>query len=209
MLCRGELWNLILNNSLLQNDSEVIEGESKPTDIVHLFCKRTNRPVTSAVADILSVLLTSSSPMTMPKASACLYTFGNRHLPLFLLAEDALKSKCEKLVTNKLSTLIRVLLLYHFPLLAIHLDSIAPDWAQQWGGSFADGNGQNLIPNTWIGGLFAGSVLQYPDNTLMLWDWCVCWGEAFVGVYLVVSLLGLNEKALRNVATLEEVSGKI
>lgn len=199
-----------MNNSLLQNDSEIIEGESEPIDIVNLFCKRTNRRVTSDVTAILEILLTSSTPMSAPKASACLYTFCHRHLPLFLLPDDAHKTKCEKLVADKISTLIRVLVLYHFPLLAVHLAGIAPDWARLRGSNLEDGSGCSgssyLIPSTWIGSLFAGTVLQFPDNTLKLWDWCVCWGENFAGVYLVVSLLGLHEEALRAVSTLSEVS---
>jgi hypothetical protein len=213
---RAELWSLILNSTILQNDSEIIDGESTPSDIVNLFCKRLNRPLSSDMASILTVFLSSSQPMPMSTASACLYTFCNRQLPLFLFSDDKHKTKCEKIVTDKLSTLINVLVLYHFPLLAVHLDGIAPEWAQLCagpctqggsteGGSGGCGGGGNIIPTSWIGSLFAGSVLQFPDNTLKLWDWCVCWGEKYAGVYLAVTLLGLNEDTLRGISTLQEV----
>ena len=204
---RAELWNVLLNSSLLQNDAEIVEGESNAEDVVELFCRRMARPVTNEIVAVFKTLLLSSMSPSLPKASACLYTFCNYFLPTFLLKDENEKTRCEKVVSDKLSTLLRVLVLYHFPVLAIHLDGILPDWAKLCAHPVlgSNWNSKNIIPNVWLGGLFAGSVLQYPNNVLRLWDWCVCWGEQFVGVYLVVALLGLQENILRNCTKPDDV----
>ena len=190
---------------MLQGDDEITPHYTA-SEVAQLFCKRIRRPATPHITAILMPLLHSSTPMELPIASSCLYHLCHKHLPLYLLHEDVVKSTSEKLATDKLCTLLRVLLLYHFPLLAIHLDGVAPEWSQLVDTDPVSGHEGGVIPRVWIGGLFAGTVLRDYDNILRMWDWCICWGEAYAGVYMTVTLLGLNEAVLRNISTREEVT---
>jgi hypothetical protein len=212
------------------------------SDILALFCKRMNFQFRTEnglyLCNILIPLL-SSSPQPIPRAlaSSCFYSLCTSFLPLAPYQQPQLTLPSTStptplsyevikgnLITEKLTSWLRILLSYHFPALSIHLDSIFPNWERVAYSSrdilfgeplFADladphrgcalAQGGGLVPPAWIGGLFAGSFLS-AASVLRLWDWCLLWDQKFASVYFTASLFGLHEDLILEMTSPSEVS---
>lgn len=232
--------SLKIVNSIVTLDSfpkdDLVQDMS---DIIALYCKRMSRPYipdsNSYLFDILVPLLMSSSPIPRPIASTCFYHLCTSFLPLAaypLKDSNTLEMKKSLLITEKLTSWLRLLVNYHFPSLAIHLDSVCPRWEKlcaecgvaSYGpatlsesthpGSRRDmfledqktkKASYGIIPPSWLGGLFCGTLLS-PSSLLLLWDWALIWDVRYAGVYLTAALLGLHEDLLKSKTTYIEVS---
>lgn len=208
------------------------------SDILALYCKRMNlqfHPETDIyLCNILLPLLSTNQPFSRSLASSCFYSLCTSFWPLspFLSSSTVIPSSPlslplvaptltyetmkHNLITEKLSSWLRILLSYHFPSLAIHLDSIHPNWEKisyndcsrvfgeevvvdSTNSGTPDGPSESfrpgLLPPSWIGSMFAGSFLT-SASLLRLWDWCILWDQKFASVYFTISLLGLHEELI-------------
>eukprot|EP00602_Paraphysomonas_sp_CaronLab_P008091 CAMPEP_0185029328 /NCGR_PEP_ID=MMETSP1103-20130426/15560_1 /TAXON_ID=36769 /ORGANISM="Paraphysomonas bandaiensis, Strain Caron Lab Isolate" /LENGTH=837 /DNA_ID=CAMNT_0027564019 /DNA_START=268 /DNA_END=2782 /DNA_ORIENTATION=+ len=171
--------------------------------IISLYCKRQNLPYLPFMSDVLVPLLVCSCSLSPPIASSCFYSLCNSFLPVYgyysnstILSCSAFELRRNELIKDKLSAWLRLLVAYHFPTLALHLDSVHPNWErlvhrENRTGNYTDG----MIPISWVCGVFAGCILS-PDALLVLWDWCIVHDQPMGGLYLSASLLGAHEETL-------------
>jgi hypothetical protein len=208
------------------------------SDILALYCKRMNIQFKSSsdlyLLNIILPMLSTTHPLPRSLASSCFYALCTSFLPLSPYQQQAgvngeitYETIKHNLMADRLSSWLRLLLSYHFPALAIHLDSIHPGWetvsalsrAQVFGEQISSepldphqtetgrnsGGGGGLIPASWLGGYFAGSFLS-SASLLRLWDWCLLWEQKFASLYLTAALLGLHEDLILAMTTPSELA---
>lgn len=119
---------------------------------------------------------------------------------------------------------MRLLLAYHFPALAQHLDRVLPDWEQaafeslmatpsheeaqttsdhtsaasddNSPASNSSGNPACLaqVPIAWTCGFFTGSLPAAEQTAL--WDWAIVQGNKYASLYLTLALFGMYRESL-------------
>lgn len=233
---RGHAWSLFVAGTLV-NDEEVCNESAKLDrimdiysfseswnisslekdlqDLISLYCRRTNLEYQDYMLQILVPLMISSSPMPKALMSSCFYNLCTSFLPLHGYhlkpspGRNELDIERNSFVVDKQSTLLRLLVGYHFPKLLLHLDSIFPEWEKTFdiNDVAADDRKGGMIPVPWMSALFAGTLLR-PDTLLVLWDWCTLLGRRNVlctGMFLIAALFGLCEDTLSRLQSPEEV----
>lgn len=95
-------------------------------DILVLYCVRRTIPYKSLYCDLLAPMIVTSKPLSRTVASSCFYSLCSEFIPVVNL--PAIQ---QDKVSEKLHSLLRLLLMYHSPKLTIHLDRVIPGWEQR------------------------------------------------------------------------------
>jgi hypothetical protein len=188
-------------------------------DIISLYCVRKSLPYHPLYVSTLLPLLIPPCSMSRPQASLCLYALCSHLFPIVGLPPEA-----SSLGLQKYHSWMRLLLAYHFPALAQHLDRMLPDWEQAAfdglmaarsleeaqtasdhtpaasddnspaSNSSAKPSALAQVPVAWTCGFFTG-CLPAAEQTA-LWDWAIVQGNKYSSLYLTVALLGMYRKSL-------------
>lgn len=92
-------------------------------DILILYCLRKKTPYKPYLCDLLAPMIVSPYPFSRAVASSCFYAFATQYIPYINLQHVQYDR-----AMSKLHSLMRLLLWYHFPLLAHHLDRVYAGW---------------------------------------------------------------------------------
>ena len=92
-------------------------------DILVLYCARRNTEYHHLFCHILSPLLVTATSLPRSIAYSCFYSLCSNFIPLINLPPDVCSEAMRLLSFN-----IRLLLSYHNPCLALHLDRVLPGW---------------------------------------------------------------------------------
>ena len=149
---RGKVWSLLLNDSYLEDDEASVWHSSREElhriqpllrdcelitkshgfdylaqdilDLVSLFCIRRNVKYHSILTSIVLLLLAPPMKLTRSVASTCFYSLCTNFFPI----PQLIPMNQSALFLSQLSHLFRMLLCYHHPSLALHLDGVYPNW---------------------------------------------------------------------------------
>ena len=94
-------------------------------DILVLYCVRREIEYHHVLCNILAPLLVSPHPMPRGLSYSCFYALCSGFIPMINLHPHAFSR-----AMNKISDWVRLLLVYHFPTLSLHLDRTLPGWEQ-------------------------------------------------------------------------------
>ena len=98
----------------LQNDLQ---------DILILYCTRREREYNSVMCQMLLPLMLVPSSFTKESASSCFYSFSSEFTPLL-----SLDNSIQRTAIETVHSWIRLLVVYHSPAVAHHLDRVLPGW---------------------------------------------------------------------------------
>ena len=107
----------------MYSPTDLEQTEIDMSDILLLYCMRRKKIYRRFYSSILSPLLVTPMPSSRALASSCFYVLCSDFIPLINLStfgyDEAVRKICEW---------VRLLVLYHFPLLVLHLDRVFPGW---------------------------------------------------------------------------------
>ena len=98
----------------LQNDLQ---------DILILYCTRREREYNSVMCQMLLPLMLIPSSFTKESASSCFYSFSSEFTPLL-----SLDNSIQRTAIETVHSWVRLLVVYHSPAVAHHLDRVLPGW---------------------------------------------------------------------------------
>jgi hypothetical protein len=129
----GELDNissLIADCDVMAKDSS-LERRQNLEDILTLYCRRKDIDYNSVYCNILSPLICSYNSFTKELASTCFDALASEFCPLL-----SMKAPAFEMALDSVHTRLRLLVFYHSPAVAQHLDRVLPGWE----GSVSIGN---------------------------------------------------------------------
>jgi hypothetical protein len=100
--------------SMLQEDLQ---------DILILYCTRREREYSSVLCNLLTPLLSAPNPFSKEMASSCFYSLASEFAPLLSLDYASMDT-----ALGTVHSWLRLLVVYHSPAVAQHLDRALPGW---------------------------------------------------------------------------------
>ena len=177
-------------------------------DILILYCSRREKEYSTVLCHLLSPLLLGSNSFSKEMASFCFYTLASVFAPLLSLDNTLLQ-----VALSTVHSWLRLLVMYHSPAAAQHLDRVLPGWevaadmsgqastftenaaeteseSGRSAGSDSPGCSKKEswgIPLHWMSGMFCGSLP--PDQSCFVIDWSLISKQRYAGeLYICVSV---------------------